>query len=169
MNLRELRRGQGRSHSQAPRIVIRPNCNFSGRGAALLFCAMTLPVLGVAAAWAARGYWLILPFAGLELAALGIALAISVHRGRYREIVRFGKRHVHVRRGYTGRREHVEFPRPWTRAWIEPGASPALPGRLFLGAGGASCELAACLTEEERQSLCRRLRELTRAPVTAQE
>ena len=152
----------------APRIVIRPNCNFTGRGALLLFCAMTLPALGVAVGWALRGYWLILPFAGLELAVLGAALAITVHRGRYREVVRFGRRHVHVRRGYAGHQEHVEFPRPWTRAWIEPGASPALPGRLFLGAGGAFCELAACLTEEERQSLCRRLRELTRASVTAE-
>ena len=151
----------------APRIVIRPNCNFTGRGAFWLFVGMTLPVLGVAVAWALRGYWLILPFAGLELAVLGIALAITVHRGRYRETVRFGQRFVRVRRGYAGRQEHVEFPRSWTRAWIEPGASPALPGRLFLGAGGASCELAACLTEEERQSLCRRLRELTRVPVTA--
>jgi len=148
----------------APRIVIRPNCNFSGRGAMALFCARTLPVLGVAAAWALKGYWLILPFAGLELLMLGAALAITVHRGRYREVVRFGRRRVRVQAGYAGRQEHVEFPRPWTRAWIEPGPRPAMPGRLFLGAGGSRCELAACLTEEERQSLCRRLRELTRAP-----
>ena len=148
----------------APRIVIRPNCNFSGRGAIFLYCAMTLPVLAVATAWALKGYWLILPFAGLELLALGAALAISVHRGRYREVIRFGRRHVSVQRGYAGRQEHVEFARPWTRAWIEPGPAPAMPGRLFLGASGAYCELAACLTETERQSLCRRLRELTRAP-----
>lgn len=152
----------------APRIVVRPNCNFTARGAALLFCAMTLPVLGVAVGWTLLGYWLILPFAGLELAALGIALAITVRRGRYREVIRFGKRSVHVRRGYAGHQEHVEFPRPWTRAWIEPGPGPALPGHLFLGAGGSNCELAACLTEEERQSLCRRLRELTRTPATCE-
>ena len=154
---------------RAPRIVIRPNSNFSGRGAVLLFCAMSLPVLGIGAAWALRGYWLILPFAGLELVVLGVALAITVHRGRYREVIRFGNRTVRIRRGYAGRQEQVEFPRPWTRAWIEPGASPALPGRLFLGAGESSWELAACLTEEERQSLCRRLRELTRAPVSVKE
>ena len=130
---------------------------------------MTLPVLGIASAWALRGYWLILPFAGLELVVLGLALAITVRRGRYREVIRVGDRTVLVRRGYAGRQERVEFPRPWTRAWIEPGASPALPGRLFLGAGGNSWELAACLTEEERQSLCRRLRELTRDPVSAKE
>ena len=75
----------------APRIVIRPNCNFTGRGAVLLFLAMTLPVLPVAVAWALRGYWLILPFAGLELVILGIALGITVHRGGYREVIRFGK------------------------------------------------------------------------------
>ena len=108
----------------APRIVIRPNCNFSGRGAAWLFLAMSLPVLAIAAAWALKGYWLILPFAGLELLGLGAALAISVHRGRYREVIRFGRRRVRVQRGYANRREHVEFPRPWTRAWIEPGPSP---------------------------------------------
>ena len=150
----------------APRIVIRPNCNFSASGAALLFSAITLPVLGVAAAWALQGYWLILPFAGLELLALGAALAVSVRRGRYREVIRFGPRRVRVQQGYAGRQEHVEFPRPWTRAWVEPGSGPAMPGRLFLGASGSYCELAACLTEEERHSLCRRLRELTRAPAT---
>ena len=150
--------------AHAPRIVIRPNCNFSGRGAALIFCVMTLPVLAVAAFWALKGYWLILPFAGLELLLLGAALAITVRRGRYREVIRFDRRHVRVRRGYAERQEHVEFARPWTRAWIEPSAKPAMPGRLFLGASGSRCELAACLTEEEKHSLCRRLRELTRAP-----
>ncbi len=148
-----------------PRIVIRPNCNFSGRGAALLFCAMALPLLGMASAWAMKGYWPILPFAGLELLVLGAALAITVQRGRHREVIRFGRRHVRVQQGYAGHRKQVEFPRPWTRAWIEPGSNPAMPGRLFLGASGACCELGACLTEGERQSLCRRLRELTRAPV----
>ena len=105
----------------APRIVIRPNCNFTGRGAVLLFLAMTFPVLGVAIAWALRGYWLILPFAGLELVVLGIALAITVHRGGYREVIRFGTRFVRVRRGYAGRQEHVEFPGPG----LEPGLNPA--------------------------------------------
>ncbi len=135
----------------------------------LVFCAMTLPVLGVAGAWSIKGYWLILPFAGLELLALGIALAITVRRGRYREIVRFDRRRVRVQRGYAGRREHVEFPRPWTRAWMEPGPGPSMPGRLFLGASGTYCELAACLTEKERQSLCRRLRELTCAPASPEQ
>ena len=98
------RRGRGRprpqaSRPQAPRIVIRPNSNFSGRGAVLLFCAMALPVLGVGVAWTLKGYWLILPFAGLELVVLGVALAITVRRGRYREVIRFGERHVRVRRG----------------------------------------------------------------------
>ena len=63
---------------------------------------MTLPVLCVAAAWALKGYWLNLPFAGLELVVLGIALAITVRRGRYREVIRFGKRYVRVRRELHG-------------------------------------------------------------------
>ena len=136
----------------APRIVIRPNCNFTGRGALLLFLAMTFPVLVVAIAWALRGYWLILPFAGLELVVLGIALAITVHRGGYREVIRFGTRFVGVRRGYAGRQEHVEFPRPRTRAWIEPGPSPALPGRLFLGAGRLVLR-AGCLPDGGRKAI----------------
>jgi uncharacterized membrane protein len=118
---------------------------------------------------AARGFWPVLPFAGLELFALGVALGMSMRRGRYRELVSvFGDRIV-IERGVDAVRERIELPRHWTR--VELAASPRRghPSRLLLACGGKRLEIGAILTEAERVGLQKRLAELVaaREPVGA--
>ncbi len=54
--------------------------SISPQGLALVFAALALLSLGIAAAFAALGAWLILPFAGLEVAALGVAFWFTARR-----------------------------------------------------------------------------------------
>lgn len=56
------------------------HCSISPLGLALVFAALAALSLGIAAAFAALGAWLILPFAGLEIAALCAAFWFTARR-----------------------------------------------------------------------------------------
>lgn len=52
------------------RVVIRPNRSLSWRQSMVFLGAISVPLLLISVVLAAQGFWLILPFAGVELAAL---------------------------------------------------------------------------------------------------
>lgn len=70
------------------RVVLKRNCSISPRGLLLAFALLAALALGIAAAFAALGAWLILPFAGLEL-LLGAAFWVTArHAADYERIER---------------------------------------------------------------------------------
>lgn len=141
------------------RLVIGPNASLTGRQALVFFAGMCGICLAIAGFFAALGFWPVLPFAGLELAALGAALAVVLRRNRYREVVEFEGERVRVEFGLVGEgaRARCEWPRSATRAWLEQGPHAT---RLVLACGPSRLTLAACLTDAERESLAARLKEL---------
>ena len=52
------------------RVQVKRHCSISPQGLALVFAALGALSLGIATVFAALGAWLILPFAGLEVALL---------------------------------------------------------------------------------------------------
>lgn len=151
-------------------LVIGPNASLSGRQAWGVMAFMSAVGFGIAGAFAALGFWPIVPFAGLELAALGAALWVVTRRNRYREVIRFGADTVRVEMGMLGRgcAVRIEWPRTWTRAMLERGPGRHDPSRLWLGCYGQTVEIGRCLTDEERSRLAARIRELLKpAPEVA--
>jgi uncharacterized membrane protein len=126
----------------------------------------SIPTLGIAGYCAALGFWPVLPFAGLELSALGFALAVSMRRNAYREVVSFTPTQIVVEFGLAGHgaSARAEVPRAWARAWMEPGERPSDAPRLMLGASGQRVEIGRCLTEVEKEELVVRFKSLLRAP-----
>lgn len=146
------------------RLVIGPNASLGPRqawGFMGLICAVGL---GIAAMFAVRGFWPILPFAGLELAALGAALWVTQRRNRYREVLSFGENSIRIEFGLVGAGAYasVELPRAWTRVSLCRGPHLTSPTSLGLEYCGQRVELGRCLTDEERSRLCARIRELLR-------
>lgn len=145
------------------RFVLSPNASLSVRGAWAFMILVSLATLGTASWCAAHGFWPVLPFAGLELAALGWALAVSLRRNRYREVVSFERERVRIEFGVVGQgaAARVELPRGWTRTWIERDAERRhAPTRLLLGCSGQRVQIGRCLTDEEREVLMRRFGQL---------
>jgi uncharacterized membrane protein len=144
------------------RLVIGPNASLTGRQAVLFFGWMALVSLAVAGFFTAFGFWPVLPFAGLELLALGVALRASLRRNRYREVVEFCDERIRVEFGMTGvgAALAVELPRSPTRVLLERGSSRNAPTRLLLSCMGQRVEMARCLTDEERERLAERMRQL---------
>ena len=148
------------------RLVIGPNASMSGAMAVTFFAGISTVSLSIALALTAMGYWPVLPFAGLELAALAAALWVSVRRNGYREVIRMDAERVYLEVGYvSGGRQRsgpsvTEMPRSVTRAWLGQGSYRNSPKRLVLSGNGQCTEIGRCLTDEERAALCRRLKNL---------
>lgn len=123
---------------------------------------------GIAGLFAWLGYWMVLPFAGLEMLALGAALWWSLRGNSYREVISIDGHSVRVQIGRRRPEHEWEFPRAWARLQREPQAGGV--ERLWLGYGGARCEIGACLGEEDRARLAQRLQQLLLArPVIREE
>ena len=126
------------------------------------FAGMCLICLGIATAFALKGLWPVLPFAGLELLALGAALVVVQKRNRYREVLWFETDRVRVEFGVVGQgaRSSCEWPRALARVWLEHGPHPSSPTQLVLACGAQWVTIGSCLTDDERAALARRVKEL---------
>ena len=146
------------------RLVIGPNASLSGAQAWGFLGVTALVGLGTAALFASRGYWPILPFAGLELVALGAALWVTQRRNRYREVLSFTESVIHIEFGVMGQgaQAFAELPRAWTRVSVSSGPYPTSPTRLGLDHCGQRITIGRCLTDDERERLAMRIRELLR-------
>lgn len=144
------------------RLVISPNASLSAHQAWLFMGLSAALGGGIAAVMASHGFWLVLPFTGLELAALGAAVYVSVRRNAYREVLVFGPQVLRVEFGRVGcgAGTVVELSRGLTRVLIEPGAHRHEPTRLVLSCAGQRVRIAACLTDEERVRLAARVKQL---------
>jgi uncharacterized membrane protein len=143
-------------------LVIGSNASMSPRQALVFFAGMCLSCLGIATLFAARGFWPVLPFAGIELLALGAALAVVLKHNRYREVIGFDGDRIRVEFGVLGQgaRSRCEWPRSLARVWVERGPHPGSPTQLVLACGGQRMMIGSCLTDAERVTLARRLKEL---------
>jgi len=142
------------------RIEICPNCSLSVRGARLFFVAACIAPGGIALALALKGFWPILPFAGLELALLGWALSVCLERRFHSQTITVTDADVCIDTCARARREHVVFPRHWAQVKLRRPAARLHPSRLTIESHGRQCELGSFLTEEERRGLALRLQRL---------
>ena len=143
------------------RFELTPNCSLTTRSALIFYLGIVAVSLTVAGGFAFAGYWPILPFAGLELLGLGAALRWSLHQGRRRESIRVEDSRVLVQKtGGGGERQDYELARPWTRVELMAARTTTWPRQLVLRSKGRAIEIGGFLTEDERESLGRRLAEV---------
>jgi uncharacterized membrane protein len=143
--------------SPIKRFVIRPNRSLSWRGNLLFFLIMVIISFGIAGVFAAVGYWVVLPFAGLEMTVLGVALYLCSVRISRCEVISIDNGTVEVVVGRHSPESSYTFDRHWARIVLDPPRARGHPSRLFLRSHGRELEVGACLNNEERQQLARAL------------
>ncbi len=144
-------------------LYIRPNSSLTPCNAKLFILGTALAMGLISGSLAVAGYWLVLPFAGLELAALAAALWVSMERGRYQEVVRIQDSQLVVEKGKKNIQERVEFPRYQSSVQLISSTVASYPSRLIIACQGRQLEIGKCLTETERLGLSKRLKELVGA------
>jgi len=138
----------------ALRLTIRRNCSISPRALWLLLAATAAVSFGIGIGFAVFGAWVILPFAGLEMAALGAAFyCVSRHAGDYEKFVEEqGALKVEIRDA--GTTSAYEFNPHWARLVVHArGREP----RLALRSHGRELEIGRHLDAAERLDLARLL------------
>jgi uncharacterized membrane protein len=142
------------------RIEISPNCSLSAQGALLFFASLCFITFGVAGFFVIKGFWPVLPFAGLEMLVLGWALRVSLARRHQRETITVSDAEVSVEQRSGEERLQVVFPRHWAQVKLRRPSSRLHPSRLMIESHGRGCEVGSFLTEEERRGLAIRLERL---------
>lgn len=146
--------------AQTLRIEICPNCSLSVRGAVMFFGSLCGVSFAIAGFMAWRGFWPVLPFAGLEMLLLGWALRASLARRFHRQTIIVTESDVSVESRDRTHYAQVVFPRHWAQVKLRRPASRLHPSRLTIESHGRQCELGNFLTEEERRGLALRLQSL---------
>ena len=140
------------------RIDLSPRCSLSPAQARLFFGSVCAVCLGIAAVLSLHGFWPILPFAGLEMAALGLCLKLSLDRRHRLQTILITDNDVQVKTTKKGRLlMQVVFPRHWARVKLRPAAIAHHPSRLFIESAGRACEIGSFLTDDERREVARQL------------
>lgn len=143
-------------------ILMRPNLSETWQAALWFFGFVSLVPLLIAVAFASYGFWPILPFAGLEVAVLLVAVYRVRKLAAQQEVLRFSEDKVALERGV----EQAEFQwireRAWIRAHYDRAPVYGHPNKLSLGYQAERCEFGRFLTNEERDEIVHELSKLIR-------
>ena len=116
--------------------MIRPNQSLSWQWAVRVYAFISLCCLGIGIAFALHGFWPVLPFAGFEVAVLGIAFYLCLSRSQVREVVSVNADKVTVEKGRNSPEEHWECPRVWARILLQRSPIAWYPSRLAIAFQG---------------------------------
>lgn len=150
--------------SEGLRVLIRPNRSLSPRGMVVLFAGMAAFAMALGIGFSLVGAWLVLPFAGLEVAVVGAALYWLYRHADDHELIIMDNDHVTVIQYRGGRERSDVFQRYWAKVTLER-CGRWYPSRLKLGSHGHFIMIGADIGEDERQTLSARLNEALRSTV----
>ncbi|RZI96857.1 MAG: DUF2244 domain-containing protein [Haliea sp.] len=143
-------------HDGAHRVqwLLKRNCSITPRQLGALYASLCVVSLGIAGFFWTQGAKLVMPFAWLELMAVGSAFVVYArHAGDGEKIVLQDGRLV-VELETAGRCQRAEFDREWVR--VEPRSGD---GSLIEVSGqGRSVQVGRHLRPELRPALARELR-----------
>jgi len=139
-------------------IVARPNHSSSWRGNQLLLLALAVPSLGTAVALLTLGAWPVLPFAGLEITALGIALYRVNRKLQYRHVITLSRDAVRIDKGYDSPLRSWQLRRPLAALSVTPERHPWEGPRISVHCDEESVSVGEFLAREDSLSLLALLR-----------
>jgi uncharacterized membrane protein len=136
-------------------LILKRNCSISPAGLADVFGALAAVALAIGGAFAVAGAWLVLPFAGLEVAALAAAyLAYARRAADYERIeLMAGRLTIEVAEAQQMARYEMEAQR--ARVYVEQ-------DRVVLRGAGEELQLGRHLDAERRAEFAAQLQKRLR-------
>ncbi len=116
--------------------------------------------IGIALGFFFQGLTLVLPFAGLEIVALGVALYISAWRGGVKEVISITGDRIRIEIGHDSPEQRHELKRVWAQVVLERPWNNWYPSRLFIRSHRRQVEIGRFLNEAERRGLAIELQKL---------
>lgn len=134
--------------------VLKRNCALSPRQLGCCFGALALLTVSISTLFALQGAWVLLPFAGLEATALGVAYVVYArHAGDY-DRIEMDRERVVVECASGGETARVEWQSGWVRVAYDGGRRE--PIRLV--AAGREVAVGRFVPDGRKEQLVRELR-----------
>ena len=149
--------GVGRGSAGAFVLHSRPQCSLTRAQERLVFRSLAALCYGMAIGFAVLGYWLVLPFAGIEIGLLAWALGTLRRRERDYETLTIEGDAVVLEWRSGGRSGRREMNRQWVRVACDC-VAPGRSCRLCLCSHGRETEVGLYLSDEARLQLAAILR-----------
>ncbi len=151
-----------RSHTQSqsmPVEVIALSANGESNFSALKICLAVLAcvIFVIAIISAFMGAWLVLPFAGLEIALLALGTRLAFLQNKDADLLAISHQFVHLTKQRKYKKTVHSFVLHWTCVRIQPGANRHEPAQLQLGSHGTYMEFGEFLTGSAKHRLYLRL------------
>ena len=129
----------------------RPNRSLSKKGRLLWLALIAASTILMALAAVAMGAWLILPFAGLEVALVGFAFHVIERHDADYEMLSVNEQEFRWEQRCGRQIDQLRGSRHWAQfVWQERGAGC----EIHLHYGGKSVKLGRLMTLEQRERLC---------------
>lgn len=143
---------------QAIHWFLRRNCSVSPAQLGWLYASLCVVSLGIGTFFWFQGAVMILPFAWLEVLAVGAAFFAYARHAADREHILLQGRRLVVETENAGRLERAEFNRDWVR--VEPGADDR--SLIELSGQGRSVNVGRFVRPELRPALAQEIRRALR-------
>ncbi|MBI3547217.1 MAG: DUF2244 domain-containing protein [Gammaproteobacteria bacterium] len=137
-------------------VWVRPNRSLSLRGMILLFAMVTVVIITIGVGFFLLGAWLVLPFAGLEIAVIGAVLYWLLRHADDHELIVIGATQVTVIRRRRGQEWRDDFQRYWVKVILERHHG-WYPSKLKMGSHGRLVVIGDELCDEAKLALLAQL------------
>ena len=145
-------------HGQNIHWFLQRNCSVSPVQLAWLYVSLCVLSLGIGTVFWWHGATLVLPFAWIELVAVGAAFVVYARHAADGERISLQGRQLVVELENAGRLERAEFDREWVR--VEPSAADR--SLIEVSGRGRSVNVGRFVRPELRPALAREIRKALR-------
>lgn len=135
------------------RIVLIPNRSISWSLLLRFYiftCCLSFSIAGL---FAFLGYWVVMPFSGLEMLCLGAGLYLTCRKIYCQEVISISDEVIKIEKGAKSPEQVWEFDKHWVRLTVENKGANRKNMSIYMGSHGKFIEVGSFLTGEEKESL----------------
>ena len=114
------------------RVLLTPNRSLNWHGNVRVWLCLFAVSAVIATGFSLAGAWVIIPFAGLELLALAVAIYLTSRDCQRREVLTIDDTDIHVEKGIQRKQAEWVLPRRYARLRIDAPEHPFAPAKLAL-------------------------------------
>ena len=139
-------------------IVLRPNNSASWQFNIKIVASLAIIAFCSSIYFALQGLWLIMPFAGLELAFLTTCLYLRLRANISMEVITFDETSVTVERGHYEAEQSWKYHRLWAKIFVKGPVTRGRQKQVFIRSHGKELELGSFLNKQDKDILIKDLK-----------
>ena len=142
-----------RNFNDCEEYIISGNNSISLNGNLIFIALIGCISLSIALGFLFKGYWIILPFAGLEMILLAVMLLYCCHNNSMYEKIQIYEDKVNISSKYRRNKGFFEVNKYWASVVLNKPKLKGYPHRLFVRYKGREMEIGVMLEDKERLEL----------------